>query len=146
MSEPDPPITVGLTKPAAESLPPAEELRFDVAQPLPVADANASSGRTCLACQQTIGEEYYHAQGHIVCPLCASRIQSGQQAPPIISLVRAAIYGTGAALAGCVLYTVIAIVTGLELALIAIVVGLMVGKAIRYASNGLGGRKQQILA
>jgi hypothetical protein len=62
------------------------------------------------------------------------------------SLVRAAIYGAGAALAGCALYAVVAIVTGFEIGLIAIVVGIMVGKAIRHASNGLGGRPQQILA
>jgi hypothetical protein len=37
-------------------------------------------------------------------------------------------------------------VTGLELALIAIVIGYMVGTAIRKASGGLGGRPQQILA
>ncbi len=39
-----------------------------------------------------------------------------------------------------------AIVTGLEIGLIAILVGIMVGKTIRYASHGLGGRPQQILA
>jgi hypothetical protein len=78
--------------------------------------------------------------------LCADRIQSGQQAPPPLSLARAALYGAGAALAGCILYATVAIVTGLNVGLIAIVVGYMVGKAIRHASNGLGGRPQQILA
>jgi hypothetical protein len=38
------------------------------------------------------------------------------------------------------------IVTGLEFALITILIGVVVGKAIRHASHGLGGRPQQILA
>ena len=81
-----------------------------------------------------------------MCPLCAERIRVGQQAPPPLSLVRAAVYGAGAALAGCALYATVSIVTGYEFALMAIVVGIMVGKAIRHASHGLGGRPQQILA
>jgi hypothetical protein len=55
-------------------------------------------------------------------------------------------YGLGAALAGCALYATVAIVTGLEIGLIAIVVGFMVGKAIRRGSNGLGGRPRQVMA
>jgi hypothetical protein len=78
--------------------------------------------------------------------LCADRIQSGQQAAPPISLARSFLYGAGAALGGCILYATVAIVTGLEIGLIAIVVGVMVGKAIRHASHGRGGRPQQILA
>lgn len=78
--------------------------------------------------------------------MCADRIQSGQQAPPPISLARAFLYGAGAALGGCILYATVSIVTGLEIGLIAIVVGVMVGKAIRHASHGRGGRPQQILA
>jgi hypothetical protein len=82
----------------------------------------------------------------VVCESCAQRIQSGQQAPPALSLARAALYGGGAALAGSALYAAVAITTGLEIGLIAIVVGVMVGKAVRFGSHGLGGRPQQILA
>jgi hypothetical protein len=56
------------------------------------------------------------------------------------------LYGAVAALGGCILYATVAIVTGWEFGLVAIVVGIMVGKAVRYASNGRGGRPQQILA
>jgi hypothetical protein len=55
-------------------------------------------------------------------------------------------FGIGAGIAGSVLYSAVAILTGYQLALVAIVVGVMVGKAIRHGSNGLGGRPQQILA
>ncbi len=123
-----------------------QDLQFEHAEPLPSADAPATSGKGCVACKRPIAGTYYHAQGQVVCPSCADRIQSGQQAPPALSLARAALYGAGAGLAGALLYATVAIVTGLEVGLIAIVVGYMVGKAIRHASRGLGGRPQQILA
>jgi hypothetical protein len=44
------------------------------------------------------------------------------------------------------LYALVAILTGLEVGLIAILVGYMVGRAVRHGSGGLGGRPQQILA
>ena len=91
-------------------------------------------------------EDYYRAKGHMICPACAERMQAGLQAPPAHSLLRSALYGTGAALAGCALYALVAIALHLEIGLIAIVVGFMVGKAVRYGSRGLGGRPQQILA
>jgi hypothetical protein len=56
--------------------------------------------------------------------MCAQRIQSGQQAPPVASLGKAVLYGVGAALAGCALYALVAIVTGWEVGLVAILVGL----------------------
>jgi hypothetical protein len=123
-----------------------QELQFQRAEALPSADAPSISGKNCVACKRPIANTYYHAQGQVVCPACAGRIQSGQQPPPPLALARAALYGAGAGLAGCALYATVAIVTGLEVGLIAILVGYMVGKAIRRASNGLGGRPQQILA
>src|SRR5690242_12751069 len=124
--------------------PVAGELQFEHAQPLPA--PGDPSAPHCAACKQAIGTTYYHAQGMPVCQTCAERIQSGQQAPPALSLAPAALYGGIAALAGSALYAGVAITTGLEIGLIAIVVGVMVGKAVRIGSKGLGGRPQQILA
>ncbi|HLX46140.1 MAG TPA: hypothetical protein VKR43_21995 [Bryobacteraceae bacterium] len=143
MPDSDAPISLDLTKSKSEQLPAVEDLQFRRAQPIAGATQPAQA---CVVCKQTIEDQYFHAQGQVVCPVCAGRIQSGQQSPPSLSLVRAVLYGAGAALAGCILYATVSIVTGLEIGLIAIVVGIMVGKAIRYASHGLGGRPQQILA
>jgi hypothetical protein len=121
--------------------PPAEALQFHRAEP-----TGASSGRRCIACQAPIVQTYYHASGQVVCPQCAERIQQGQQAPPAYSFPRALLFGAGAALAGCAIYATVAIATGMEIGLIAILVGVMVGKSIRRASGGSGGRPQQILA
>src|SRR5277367_4079676 len=125
-----------------EAPPPVEQLQFRQAEPV---DGPAAA-RRCRACKGPIYGAFYQAHGVDVCPLCAERLRSGQQAPPPHSLAKAALYGAGAALAGCAIYATIAIVTGLELALVAILIGIMVGKSIRYASSGLGGRPQQILA
>ena len=124
--------------------PSPEELQFEHAEP--IAAQPEARGPQCLVCHSSAGETYYHAQGQIVCHDCADRIQSGQQAPPAFSLLPAALYGAGAALAGCLLYAFVAIAFSLEIGILAILVGWMVGKAIRHASKGRGGRSQQILA
>ncbi len=83
----------------------------------------------------------------MVCPrVRESRFRTGQQAPQPPSPLRAALYGGAAALGGCAIYALVAIVLKAEIGLIAILVGYMVGKAIRHASHGRGGRPQQILA
>jgi hypothetical protein len=124
-----------------ENLPPPEQLQFRRAQ-----SVGGPEIRACVACKQPIDGDYFHANGQVVCPNCAQRIESGQQSPPTTSLARAALYGVGAALAGTAIYATVAIVFNLQIGLIAILIGWMVGKSVRYASHGLGGRPQQILA
>jgi hypothetical protein len=127
--------------------PSPHELQFQHAEPIADATSSEGSAPACVVCKQPVDGSYYQAQGQqVVCPLCAERIRAGQQAAPTLSLMRAALYGGGAALAGCALYALVAIVLHVEIGLIAILVGWMVGKAIRHASYGRGGRPQQILA
>jgi hypothetical protein len=123
--------------------PPApENLQFQKAEPLPVVDPNVER---CAVCKTPVGATYFQANGHTVCPMCAERIQSGQQKPPATSLATAILYGAGAALAGTIVYSAV-MMMGVEIGIIAIAVGYMVGKAVRAGSRGLGGRAQQILA
>src|ERR1017187_5028621 len=122
-----------------------QDLQFQHAEPIGDA-ASEGSAQTCAACKQPVGDTFYQAQSHVVCPPCAARIQAAQQAAPPLSLMRAALYGGGAALGGCAIYALVAIVLHAEIGIIAILVGWMVGKAIRHASYGRGGRPQQILA
>jgi hypothetical protein len=122
-------------------LPPPEQLQFRRAQ-----HASDPSIRSCIICKQPIGGEFYQANGNTLCGPCAAAFQARQQSAPPTSMLKAALYGGAAALAGCIIYAGVAITTGLEIGLIALLIGYMVGKAIRYASNGLGGRPQQILA
>ena len=126
--------------------PSPQDLQFQHAEPIVAPTSSEGSARNCVVCKQPAGGTYYQAQGQVVCPLCAQRIQAVQQAAPALSMMRAALYGGAAALGGCALYALVAIVLHAEIGLIAIVVGWMVGKAIRHASYGRGGRPQQILA
>jgi hypothetical protein len=126
--------------------PSPQDLQFQHAEPIGEAASSEDSARACVVCKQPIGGSYYQAQGQLVCALCAQRIQAGQQAAPALSLLRSALYGGVAALGGCAIYALVAIVLHAEIGIIAILVGWMVGKAIRHAGYGRGGRPQQILA
>src|ERR1035438_2846871 len=126
--------------------PSPQDLQFQHAEPIGAPTSSEGSARTCVVCKQPAGGTYYQAQGQVVCPLCAQRIQAVQQAAPALSMMRAALDGGAAALGGCALYALVAIVLHAEIGLIAIVVGWMVGKSIRHGSYGRGGRPQQILA
>ncbi len=118
------------------------ELQFRKAEPV---NAALTSPR-CAVCQTPIEGQYFQAAGRTVCPRCAHRILEGQQSPPRASLAKAFLYGGGAALAGCAIYSLVAVVLHAEVGLISILVGYLVGKAVRRGSGGLGGRPQQIMA
>src|SRR5439155_26102796 len=61
-------------------------------------------------------------------------------------VLKAAGLGLLAAIGGSVLYYAVAAITGYELAIVAIAVGFMVGKAVRRGSGNRGGRAYQVLA
>lgn len=126
-----------------EQLPSVDALQFRRAQPI-VNPASAAE-RSCAACKQLISGEYFQVQNHAICAACAEKIRTGQQSQKPVPLFRAVLYGMGAALAGSVLYA-IPLAMGFQIGIVALLVGWMVGKAIRKGSYGVGGRPQQILA
>jgi hypothetical protein len=129
--------------PDASPLPSVDELQFRRAQPIDSAEPPAA--KTCAACKQLVAGEHYQVQNQVICASCAAKIRAGQQSQKPVPLFRAVIYGVGAALAGCILYA-IPLAMGFQIGIVALVVGYMVGKAIRHASYGTGGRAQQVLA
>ncbi len=126
-----------------EQLPGVGELQFRRAQPIITTESSAD--RTCAACKQMILGEHFQVQNHVICASCAAKIRAGQQSQKPVPLFRAVIYGAGAALAGCLLYAIV-LAMGVQIGIVALAVGWMVGKAIRHGSYGTGGRPQQILA
>jgi hypothetical protein len=126
-----------------EQLPGVDALQFRRAQP--IVSTESPAAQSCAACKQLISGEHYQVQNHVICPSCAAKIRAGQQSQKPVPLFRAVIYGVGAALAGCLLYAIV-LAMGVQIGIVALAVGWMVGKAIRYASYGIGGRPQQILA
>jgi hypothetical protein len=143
MQQHEPQLSLGLSQPRPANPPAAEDLQFHRAE---LVGGEDGPSRQCVLCKQLIREDYFHAQGQVVCPLCATKIRVGSQHPPAVSLLRASLYGLGAAIAGSALYAIVNMLLHIQIGIIAIFVGIMVGKAVRYGSKGLGGRRQQILA
>jgi hypothetical protein len=116
------------------------DLQFNRAEPVSfVAPA-------CAVCDSPIDRTYYSLNGLTLCPSCADAQKVFVREPSSSDYLRAALYGSGAALAGTLVYFAILALTGYEIGLIAVAVGWLVGKAVQKGSRGLGGRKLQIMA
>src|SRR5207245_7603631 len=59
---------------------------------------------------------------------------------------RSLVFGIGATIAGAVLYYGVIAITELEIGLVAIAIGYMVGYSVRRGSRGWGGRRYHVLA
>lgn len=121
------------------------DLQFDRAEPSQAA-APASPGPVqCAACGARL-LSYYSVNGRVTCKRCRDESVAAQQGSHVPTLARAAILGLLAAVAGAVVYFTVAKVTGYEIGLISIVVGLLVGKAVKVGARARGGWRYQALA
>jgi hypothetical protein len=103
-------------------------------------------GDHCHFCHQPIGATYFRTNDAMTCPSCAQKM-SGALAPDSHSaFVKSVLFGVGAAILGMVLYATFAIVTGIVIGYASLAVGWIVGKAMITGSNGVGGRRYQIVA
>jgi hypothetical protein len=118
---------------------PTDGLRFDQ----PESDAGSP---TCARCQAGITKAYYEVNGHVVCAGCKSALECAPPGSGTSRLIRAALFGLGAAIVGAGIYYAILAATGYELGLVAILVGWMVGLAVHKGSHGAGGWAYQTLA
>src|SRR5262245_17197632 len=102
---------------------------------------------TCVACGTAIETEYYQINGHVACATCRSRAEASAETPRgIRPLVIAGIFGLGAGLVGAVIYFAVLALLDLEIGIVAILIGYMVGYAIRKGTGGRGGLRFQVLA
>jgi hypothetical protein len=104
----------------------------------------AGETRVCALCKTPLSGSFYTYAGHPICTGCAAQRSELKQADEVPS--QAVLYGLGAAIAGTVVYAAVSMITGYQLSLISILVGYMVGRAIRTGAGGSGGLKLQILA
>lgn len=121
---------------------PGGELQFDRAEYIAPAPAAA-----CRACGQPIRDVYYDVAGQPFCQSCHGHLQTalvGGSKPR--RFLRATLYGGLAGLVGAVLYYGITAATNINFGLISVLVGLMVGKAVKKGSDGRGGWFYQGLA
>jgi hypothetical protein len=100
--------------------------------------------QTCTACSAGIHGEYYTINAQAVCPPCRNRASAPGSG--IARFVKAAAFGAVAAALGAGIYWAILALTGYEIGLISILVGFMVGAAVRAGSEQRGGWLYQLLA
>jgi hypothetical protein len=118
-------------------------LQFDHAES---GDAKPSTP-TCSVCKAEIRDAYFSAGGEVFCRKCRTDIivrQTGGSGSK--RFARSLGLGVLAAAVGAALYYAVLAITGYEIGLIAIIVGFLVGAAVRKGSQGRGGWVYQTLA
>jgi hypothetical protein len=112
-----------------------------------VEGATTAAGMTCASCGNPIVSSYYDVNGNHVCLACKGRAERAND--PVVGFApfaKAFLFGGVACLIGAGIYYGVAALLNLEIGLIAILIGYMVGAAVRKATNGGGGRRYQVLA
>jgi len=121
----------------------APNLQFDRAE----SGDQGSTPAACTRCKNPLQSVYYEANGAVVCEACRTALeQQWNRGSGTGRFGRALLFGIVAAAVGAGLYYAILALTGYELGLVAIVVGLLVGVAVKKGSNGRGGWRYQALA
>lgn len=101
----------------------------------------------CAACKGVISSQYYATGDKIVCGRCRNAIMTTLAPRLAAARVFGALFvGSIGALLGVALYSLVTLLTGYEIALVAIAVGFVVGGGVRLGSRGRGGWFYQLLA
>ena len=107
----------------------------------------APAARNCTGCHQPIVGHYFDVNGQPFCEACTASIrQAHGDSPGGAAFGRALGAGAIAGAVGSTLYYLVAKISGYQLSIIAIAVGFLVGRAVRWATGGRGGVIYQILA
>ena len=121
----------------------AEPLQFDQAE----YTTPAGDRPTCIVCKQPIADEYFELNGQVFCSRCRQGVEASfRGGSRVARAIKALFLGTVAAGVGAVIYYAIIRLTGLNIGLIAVVVGVMVGGAVRRGSGNRGGPFYQVVA
>ena len=125
-----------------------EALQFDrVVTESGAAHAPGTPAVVCAACHTAVKTAYFNINGLSVCDRCRQAVEAAAGTPRGIGpLVVAGLFGLGAAVAGAAIYYAVIAIAHLEIGIIAILIGYMVGYAVRKGARGRGGLRFQILA
>lgn len=100
----------------------------------------------CRLCGSPLGSEFYRVRGKAACAACATAPGMAPPVNPQTAFSQALVLGAFAALGGLVAYAAFTILTGSYFGYVALGVGYLVARAIKFGSQGLGGRQYQIAA
>jgi len=101
----------------------------------------------CTGCHTAIATEYYSINGQTFCERCRDAIAASMQTPPGAGpLLKAGALGLGAGIVGSIIYYGVIALFDLQIGIVAILIGYMVGWAVRKGAGGRGGRRFQVMA
>jgi hypothetical protein len=140
-----------MSDPFASQTPTGEDQSVESAEPLQFEQAEfetpAADRPSCTVCHQPIPHEYYEINGKVMCPPCRQGVEAAfRGGSPLARFLKAMVFGTAAAVVGAVIYHVSIKMTNYNLALVSILVGFIVGKAVRKGTGNRGGWPYQLLA
>lgn len=116
------------------------DLSFDRAIPVTPVSVGGSAGVICANCNRALTDTYHTANGEPVCDACRALLgRAARDVTEPAVLLRAIAYGLGATLAGALIYWAVIRFANLEIGLVAILSGWMIGKALRNGAGGRGG-------
>jgi hypothetical protein len=122
------------------------DLQFDRAVSSHPPSSTDGLAVTCAACHAAVTDSYYDVNGHTVCSTCRTAAEAAAETPRGVGpFAIAAACGFFAALAGALIYYAVLAIANLEIGIVAILIGYMVGYSVRKGARG-GGRRFQILA
>lgn len=111
------------------------------------AEFSKKSELSCTACTRAISGEFYRVDGKPLCLHCYALVNEKLNGGSgITRFLRAAFFGSLAMLLGSGIYYGVLALTGYEIGLISILVGVIVGSAVSYGSDRRGGWVYQCLA
>ena len=112
------------------------DLQFDKVVP----QGAAAPGRvSCAYCKRPLPAEYYDVSGKSTCADCRGQIEALIQTPRnAATFLKALLFGSVAGIAGAVIYYAVIAITNFEIGIVAILIGYMVGYAIRKGASGRG--------
>lgn len=117
----------------------SDELQFEQAE-------GTAAAAACAGCGGPLAGFYYAIGEKPACAACHARITASDGTGTFARIARATAFGMTGGVAGAAVWWLVAKLTGYELGLIAILVGLLVGKGVALGTRGAGGRGYQFLA
>ncbi len=124
----------------------SDSLQFNTVEPAIPANATAPNTLACVLCRKPISQQYFAISDKPLCSDCYQRVIAPPTGTKLGRVTKAGFLGLGAGLLGALVWFVVRRVAHVEVGFIAILVGFMVGSAVRKGSGGRGGRAYQILA
>jgi hypothetical protein len=125
-----------------------EELQFDrVITESTSSAAPSQPAVVCAACRTSIQTVYHHINGKVFCSRCRTAVESAAKTPQgLAPLLTAGLFGLGAGAVGAAIYYAVIAFAHLEIGLVAILIGYMVGYSVRKGARGRGGLRFQVMA